>query len=107
MATKEKLAQLHASLQQAQLSPEERCVADELLEKAAHGNDAAFRQIERAVREGGRFAPMAGEDPARPPGSLFVCPVDPAHYRVYQREVGEDLTCPKHGVPLRQADSGE
>jgi hypothetical protein len=107
MATEAKLLQLRTLLQQAELNPKERRVAEELLEKAARGDEVALRQIEQAARERGglSFTPVPGEDPALPPGPLFVCPIDPEHYRAYQREVGVDLTCPEHGVPLRQADT--
>jgi hypothetical protein len=35
-----------------------------------------------------------------PPGPVMVCPKDPAHYRIFQREVGETRRCPVHDVPL-------
>lgn len=107
MVNKIRLEQLSALLQQSGLSQEERQINQELLEKAAQGDVAALRRLEQATRERTSFTPIPGDDPALPPGPLFVCPVDPAHYRAYRRDVGEDLICPEHGVPLEQINPEE
>ncbi len=104
MVAEAKLLHLRTSLQEAELGPEERRVAEGLLDKAARGDRAALRQIEQAARErsGSGSGPMPGQDLARPSGPLFVCPVDPTHYRASYPEVGPDLICPEHGVPLKR-----
>jgi predicted component of type VI protein secretion system len=106
MPTKTEVERLRQYLQQEGMALKERSVAEELLKAAESGDKAAFNRIEQVARERG-FQPLPGDDDALPPGPLYVCPVDPSHYRAYQREVGQDLVCPEHEVPLRPAKGKE
>lgn len=49
-----------------------------------------------------RFEPVPGENLPVPPGPLYVCPVDPSHYRTVLQFKGEQ--CPEHEVDLISED---
>ncbi len=104
MATGPDLERLRAFLQTAELTPEERGRLETLLTESEDGDEVALVRIKQVAFERGYQRPP-GEDPALPPGRRLVCPEDPAHYQIYQREVGETLRCPVHDVPLVAGES--
>lgn len=52
------------------------------------------------------FEPLPGEPSPVPPGTLMVCPEDPAHYRRRLQYAGQVFHCPEHDVPLVPALGG-
>ena len=70
--------------------------------------DEARERLEEIMRERGlirSYTPPPGQQPALPPGTLMVCPVDPNHYQKRLRTAGQRLKCPQHGkdlVPAKQ-----
>jgi hypothetical protein len=111
MATQTKVEDLRVWLQDAELRPEERDQSETLLAQAEQGDEVALARIEQVAYERGfgvrGYSPLPGQDPGLPPGPVLVCPKDPAHYRTFQREVGETRTCPVHKVPLVAIETDE
>ena len=91
MTAHSELARLRAFLQTAELTPEERARLETLLAEAEGGDEVALTR---------GYQPVPGKDVPLPPGPVMICPEDPAHYRTFQREIGETLRCPVHQVPL-------
>lgn len=104
MTAHSKLARVRALLQTAELTPEERARLETLLAAAEGGDEIALTRVEQVVFERG-YQPVPGKDVPLPPGPVMVCPRDPAHYRTFQREIGETLRCPVHQVPLVPGES--
>lgn len=103
MTAHSKLTRLRAFLQTAELTPEERARLETLLAEAEGGDEIALSRVEQVAFERG-YQPVPGKDFPLPPGPIMVCPRDPAHYRTFQREIGETLRCPVHQVPLVPAE---
>lgn len=72
----------------------------------AHARVSAELGIKGGLESLRLYVQPAGEH-TPPPGTLMVCPVDPAHYRKRLRQKGQKLTCPDHNVPLVPEDSVE
>jgi hypothetical protein len=102
MPTQPEVQRLRSFLEAAELTPEERAGLDTLLAQVEEGDEVALTRIRQLAFERGDYQPIPGEDFPLPPGPLMVCPKDPAHYRTFQREVGETPRCPVHDVPLVQ-----
>lgn len=99
MTTQPEVKRLRSFLDAAQLTPEERGRLETLLSRAEKGDEVALTLVGQLAIERG-YQPIAGDDIPLPPGPVMVCPKDPAHYRTFQREVGETRRCPVHDVPL-------
>lgn len=106
MTTQPDLECLRTFLQTAELTPEERGLLEILLAEAEGGDEVALARIRQFTFERG-YQPVPGKDFALRPGRRLVCPTDPAHYQIFQHEVGETLRCPVHDVPLVPGKSDE
>jgi hypothetical protein len=104
MATPSDLERLRAYLKTTGLPRKERDRLETLLVQAEGGDEVALERIRQVAVERG-YQPVPGKDIALPPGPLMVCPEDPSHYQIYQRELGETLRCPVHEVPLVPGES--
>lgn len=76
---------------------------EEMAGEAVAAESESLRRGKVLGFDRGGFSLPPGTDRPLPLGRLFVCPVDPSHYAVREREVGESLVCPEHHVPLRAA----
>ena len=99
MSEEREIKQLREFLAAVDMSPEERRRWEILLDRAALGDKEALTQARQLVRERD-YTPVPGKVTPFPPGRRMCCPKDSAHYQVFEREFGEELTCPEHGLPL-------
>jgi hypothetical protein len=96
---REELRVLRDLVTEAGLEQADQSALKPLLETAERGDEAAFEALLVQAERCGYHRPP-GTDPAIPPGTLMVCPVDPAHYRRYRRDAAQVLRCPVHKKPL-------